>query len=234
MGEKNLHIDKQKAYEKYAFNLILKELNIDVSNVSFEEEAPDIRFYYINKYIGLEVVDCYPQNSDIKTITGIEKLYEEIENVLTKKGFIGEYQLCFKDSIYKAKIKSIKNTIISDIEDILQGKELSSMSYVDSFNRCKIQIYTDRVKIHPHEPMRMLNKPSQKDLEECISKKNKLLTSYKKKNPNIDEFWLLIYIPTNIIHYSTNGIAPLEYVETDYKRIYVSDSLINGRLIYKQ
>lgn len=228
------HKDRQKAFEIHAFNPILNILGIDISCVNLHGESPDIRFDYSNKHIGLEVVDCYPKNFDIITEKSINKLYHDIEKTLSAKGLTGDYRLCFKETIYSATIKSIKKTLILEVEEIIKGGNIPATSYIESLDKCRMTLYTDRLKIHPCEQyMRMIQTPPLEDILRCVNEKNRLLTKYKELNPNIDEFWLLIYIPTNINYYSTKGIAPLENITTGYKRIYVSDWLLNGRLIYE-
>ena len=77
----------------------------------------------------------------------------------------------------------------------------------------------------------MIKTPPVDDILNCIKKKNALYSTYDE---TLDEIWLLIYIPTNENHYSTKGISTLEGIETEFKRIYISDWRLRGRLIYEQ
>ena len=161
------HQDRQKAFERYAFNPLLSILGLDVSCVNFDEERPDIRFIYNGKHIGLEIVDCYPSKFNIATEVSVNNLYQEIEDALTAKGFVGDYKLCFKESIYKARINSIKRVLISELEGVINGNDIPSTSYIDSMEKSASTLYTDRLKIHPYERyMRMLHTPPLEDIVE--------------------------------------------------------------------
>lgn len=229
------HQDRQKAFEKYAFNPILNLLGLDISCVNFDEERPDIRLQYNDRQIGIEVIDCYPSKFDIATEAAVNNLYEEIEDRLTNKGLVGDYHLCLKKSIYNTRISRIKEVLISEIERTIRGGDIPTTSYIDCVEKCVTSIHTDKLKIHPYERyMRMMLTPPIEDIKRCISKKEVLLSEYKENNPDIDEFWLVIYVPTNENYYSITGMASLDSVSTEYKRIYVSDYLQRARLIYEQ
>lgn len=229
------HQDRQKAFEKYAFNPILNLLGLDISCVNFDEERPDIRFIYNGKHIGLEIVDCYPSKFDIATESAVNNLYEEIEEVLTAKGLVGDYRLCLKETIYRARINSIKRVLISEVESVINGNDISTTSYIDSLEKSAVTLHTDRLKIHPYERyMRIVQTPPSKDIIRCIDKKDALLSKYIEQNSNIDEYWLLIYIPTNENYCSAQGVMSLETLETGYKKIFVTDYQQRVKIIYEK
>lgn len=235
MEKSKMHIDKQKAFECRAIQPVLESLKIDESFVDYDGERPDIRFKYDGKNIGVEVIDCYPSKFDIKTHKSVENFCKDIENTLSAKGLCGEYNLYLKDSIYNVKINDIKKNLISDIEHVIKGGDLPSTSFVDFLDMCTICIYKDRLKLHLRERcMRIIQTPELDDILKCINKKNKLLKEYKRDNLDIDEFWLLIYIPSNENYHSITGIDTLENVDTEYKRIYVSDYYFRQILIYEK
>lgn len=235
MEKSKMHIDRQKAFECKAIQPVLESLKIDESYVDYNGERPDIRLRYNGNSVGVEVVDCYPSKFDTVTYKSVENLCEKMGEKLSEKGLCGEYNLYLKDSVYHVKINDIKKNLISDIEYVIKGGDIPSTSYIDSLEKCAISIYKDRLKLHLRERyMRIIQTPELDDILKCINKKNKLLDDYKRDNPDISEFWLLIYIPTNENFHSITGIDTLKNIETGYKRIYVSDYLNRERLIYEK
>lgn len=229
---KYTHEEKQKALEIRAFEPIMQQLGINADKVDFSQERPDIRINYNGKKIGIEVIECYPKSFN-KDRFSIENLYYEIEYFLMQKRIFGYYQIRFADGIFKVnKIKTIKNNIFTEVEGLINGTiTIEHCKYIAEINKSQYYFGKNTV-IRPLENMmNMIGVPSLSDIEECINKKNKLYDTYDK---TLEEIWLLIYIPTNMNYYSSNGIPFISKIETKFRRIYVSDYYYRGRLIYEQ
>jgi hypothetical protein len=125
--------------------------------------------------------------------------------------------------------------LISEVESVINGNDISTTSYIDSLEKSAVTLHTNRLKIHPYERyMRIVQTPPSKDIIRCIDKKNALLSKYIEQNSNIDEYWLLIYIPTNENYYSAQGVKSLETLETGYKKIFVTDYQQRVKIIYEK
>lgn len=233
MSKKPTHIDRQKAIETRAFIPIAELLNIPFQEIDFTQESPDIRFDYNGLKIGVEIIECHPKSFNKKTKFAIDKLYKELEFELNKKGFYGSFHICLTDNVHSAKsIKAIKTQVFNETIGLINCTlKREDCKFVDEI--CKSSINTNNdTFIHPYEKfMHIIGNPYISDINDCISKKNELWSTYDK---SLDEIWLLIYVPTNENYYSSYGISTLSGINTNYKRIYISDYLLRGRLIFEQ
>ena len=231
MGKTSGHIERQKAFERVAFTPIM--LSLGISEFDMSKEAPDIRFEYKNRQIGLEVIDCYPDEFDREKEGAIKSLKKYIKNELFSGGIYGLHSVCLKKTIYEVeKISSIRATIVKEIVGLINGthnlEQCEYVSYISSLVEKQSKETLVQIVV---EGMYMIKTPPADAILNCIKKKNALYPTYDE---TLDEIWLLIYMPTNENHYSAKGISALGEIETEFKRIYISDWQLRGRLIYEQ
>ena len=234
MNKKRTHIGRQKAFELYAFTPILNSLKIPFENVDNSKECPDIRFEYNGKQIGIEVIDCYPKTFNRRSKFAIDGLYNQIGDYLESKSIYGQYAVCLKDCVCEtSKINAIRNVIFGEVEGLIRGTlPREQCEYIDEVSGSQWSVHCNYTIICPFE--RMLHPivtPPISDINACVEKKNTLYHTYNK---DLDEVWLLIYIPTNENYYSAKGIPRLSDLETNFRRIYVTDYLFNSNLIYEE
>ena len=231
MGKTSDHIERQKAFERVAFTPIM--LSLGISEFDMSKEAPDIRFEYENRQIGLEVIDCYPDEFDREKEGAIKSLKTYIKNELFSGGIYGLHSVCLKKIIYEVeKISSVRTTIVKEVVGLISGTySLEQCEYISHISSLIGKQSKETLVQIAVEGTYMIKTPPVDDILNCIKKKNALYSTYDE---TLDEIWLLIYIPTNENHYSTKGISTLEGIETEFKRIYISDWRLRGRLIYEQ
>lgn len=63
-----------------------------------------------------------------------------------------------------------------------------------------------------------------KCLESAISKKEKKIEYYKQLNPDIDEFWLCLYLSDEEFGFTIKGIEPLKKIKSSYSKIIIAQS----------
>jgi hypothetical protein len=234
MDEEWTHIERQKAFELYAFTPIMNTLGIPPENVDNSKECPDIRFEYNGKQIGIEVIDCYPKSFNGRRKFAIDGLYNQIKDYLESKSIYGHYAVCLKDSVCEvSRISTIKRTLFEEVEGLIKGiLYREQCKYVDEVRGLQWSAHNNRTIICPFERMmHPVMTPPISDIITCVKKKNALYHTYIK---DLDEVWLLIYIPTNENYYSVKGIPRLSDSETNFRRIYVTDYMFNSKLIYER
>lgn len=59
------HIDKQKSSEIWAFDPVHPLLGDVISNINYFGESPDMRFDYFGNRVGIEIIDCHPNNTSV-------------------------------------------------------------------------------------------------------------------------------------------------------------------------
>ena len=230
MGRESEHIERQKAFERIAFNPI-KEI-LGITEVDTTKESPDVRFKYEGKEIGIEIIDCYPKAFDQRKQGAIRDLKKHITRVLRSKGIYGLHSVNLKECLNNIqRISDVRDTIVNEIIGLTCGKvDSKQCQYVSNAKRL---VYTQSKEIFVQvsiEGMYLVKTPPIEDILSCIIKKNALYTTY---DSTLDEIWLLIYLPTNENQYSIKGVPKLSKVETHFKRIYISDWQQNGKLIYE-
>ena len=148
-----------------------------------------------------------------------------MEEFLKSKGIYGIYNITLQENaLRKQKIKSIKDSFLNEIYGFISGSlEKGDCKYIEKYQKAALEI-TDATFVHViEEPVYFIKSSSESDIKSCIEKKNKLFSKYDR---SLDEIWLLIYIPTDETYHSIDGIALMKDIETEFKRIFIADSLL--------
>ena len=231
MENRTRHFKTQKDSEKYVFNPIAELLGIPFQEIDFTQESPDIHFEYEGFRIGAEVISCHSLSIEtngeicvVETQNELQKILNQYKELLITRGESSKrVSVSFKNNIYQVtKLKDIKNDIFNEIDALLEihdddFDDLREYKYVNYANSYDINIdFVDVGIIDSYwsSPAKVEN------ILKCINRKETKIFEYKKKNPQIKEYWLIVDFrqdrDVDIRHISIPNL------QTEYKRVYLT------------
>lgn len=183
----------------------------------------------------------------VRVVQNIYKAEEEYKKQLIEKGKTNiSVRLSFTDKILDAPQKGFTEKVIDEI-----NRHLSNDRYEDDFYTCIVDKdfrdkyeridkeggfnydYIEFVECFEDPSIQtqvyhlccfcFLGDIEEKDVEECLKKKEPLLEKYKalEKNSDIDEYWLAIWVPSEE-YMNFDDYQPKTDIESGYSRIYIS------------
>lgn len=222
---------------------IIKSLGIDESIVSCKDK-PDIRIdNYNGKNIGIEVIECH--SLDILTDrkqqiklgeSRISKLQRKCRDKFVKAGLSIHIQIelnglaykefyskHFDDSIFDEIIGEVENRIKINkeywelLEEEYDLNEVYNYKYVSNVDWVKHDFQCVSVGIIEGGGVNVIELDC---VNHCIKNKNDKLQGYKLNNPDIDEFWLCIYVEE--LEFRDIDDFSGTIIPSDYDRIYLT------------
>lgn len=223
MKEKNERIRLKKINERLAVEPVLKQLQLKNPDLK-DNESPDFKLSYYNWNIGIEVVSYIPASH--KDENAFEKILEEYAKLLDSKtekryfiSVIPKFGFA-QDINYKENKTKIFKELDGFYTKTLTDEHSTYFGDV-SFDEVDSSVYTKSVALL--DGYQEYNDVQHSILLPLIEDKEKKLDKYKELNTDIDEYWLIIFVP----YYSKidirNGIKSPKEFRSIYNRIYITD-----------
>lgn len=211
------HQAKQKNAERCAVERLTPYINeaLGLTNSEScndkETEEPDFVYWYRDKSIGVEVVECHPSTSKKKkdNAPALKSFKEEIcksfsENLYLKFITKGDNKLRIiinfdNELSTKYSVDSICAAIEYYLIGFHEGKKLKKSRVIRGIRVFK----TIGKNIVQFNNIGRVDAIECSSLCKCIEAKNKLFDAYTKKHP-CSEYWLCIYLPSEEYRCSYN------------------------------
>lgn len=211
------HQAKQKNAERCAVEKLTPYINeaLGLTNSEScndkETEEPDFVYWYRDKSIGVEVVECHPSTSKKKkdNAPALKSFKEEIcksfsENLYLKFITKGDNKLRIiinfdNELSTKYSVDSICAAIEYYLIGFHEGKKLKKSRVIRGIRVFK----TIGKNIVQFNNIGRVDAIECSSLCKCIEAKNKLFDAYTKKHP-CSEYWLCIYLPSEEYRCSYN------------------------------
>lgn len=226
MKEKNEQIRLKKKIERLAVEPVLKQLQLKNPELK-DNERPDFKLSYNNLNIGIEVVSYIPASH--KDENALEKILQEYAKLLdsrTEKRYFISVLPKF-GFVQHIDYKENKTKIFRELNGFY-SKTLTDehSTYFDdvSFDEVDSSVCTSCTKsvalLYGYQEY---NDVQHSILFPLIEDKEKKLDKYKELNADINEYWLIIFVPYSSKIDIRNGIKPPKEFRSSYNRIYLTD-----------
>jgi len=202
----------QKYGERYALTILTDKLNIPHDSI-IESESPDFIFRYEEKQIGAEVVEYHRDPKE----TEARKAYQNaIDKYRGKKRKLTSV-IAFDENVKTFNRKKSEKELLEEIDHLLSdpdydAQHIQSADEWDFDSESELPISVCSIGVCQHVDTDIM--------EKTIRKKEKKLTTYKNKNKDIDEYWLIVYVDMYEYDYFENMGKPI--IKTSYDRIYLT------------
>ena len=221
----------------------------ETRNLITDSESPDFLFKFGDKTVGIEVIECHPELSrgkGAKNPLAAEKITREIckyiEESQDAKGEVVNYRIGFnfallfdlqKSNLKRPEKESIQEEVYAEMQ-----KRIDNGDYIDIGDDTQ-EFLTEWAKPYHYIRDIVIDKPLERSIVtysypargaitiehefvlKAIAEKEAKITSYRKENPDIKDFWLCVNIPMGTYRtlYGFEGIT----METLYDRVYLTD-----------
>ena len=221
----------------------------EARNLITDSESPDFLFKFGDKTVGIEVIECHPEISrgkGAKNPLAAEKITSEIckyiEESQDAKGEVINYRLGLnfallfdlqKGNLKRPEKEKIQEEVFAEMQ-----KRINDGDYIIIGDDSQ-DFLTEWAKPYHYIRDIVIDKPLERSIVtysypargaitiehefvlKAIVEKEKKIASYRKENPNINDFWLCVNIPIGTYRtlYGFEGIT----IETLYDRVYLTD-----------
>lgn len=221
----------------------------EARNLIADSESPDFIFELGDKTVGIEVIECHPEvtkGKGAKNPLAAEKITREIckfiEESQNAKGKVVNYRLGLNFALLfdlqKGNLRRLEKEKIQEEVYAEMQKRIDNGDYIDIGDNTQ-EFLTEWAKPYHYIRDIVIDKPLERSIVtysypargaitiehefvlKAIAEKEAKITSYRKENPDIKDFWLCVNIPMGTYRtlYGFEGIT----IETVYDRVYLTD-----------
>lgn len=221
----------------------------EARNLITGSESPDFLFEFGDKTVGIEVIECHPEvttgkgaKNPLAAETITREICKYIEESQDAKGEVVNYRIGFnfallfdlqKSNLKRPEKESIQEEVYAEMQ-----KRIDNGDYIDIGDNTQ-EFLTEWAKPYHYIRDIVIDKPLERSIVtysyparsaitiehefvlKAIAEKEAKITSYRKENSDIKDFWLCVNIPMGSYRtlYGFEGIT----IESLYDRVYLTD-----------